>query len=134
VMQERGVALQVIGDTSAPIFPDELKPLCKPPESVRPPKVNFLVHYGWRWDLETAARRVASQEAASLLDGLASRDASRIDLVIRWGGRRRLSGMLPIQAVYADFYVIDPYWPDFRIEQFHEALDWYQQQDITLGG
>jgi undecaprenyl diphosphate synthase len=134
VMRERGVALQVIGDSSSPIFPEELKPFCAPPTGGKPPKVNFLVHYGWRWDLETAARRMANRESPSFVEALASRDASRIDLVIRWGGRRRLSGMLPIQAVYADFYVLDPYWPDFTLGQFHEALAWYQEQDVTLGG
>ena len=37
-----------------------------------------------------------------------------MDLVIRWGGMRRLSGFLPVQAVYADFYVVDRLWPDFE--------------------
>jgi undecaprenyl diphosphate synthase len=59
---------------------------------------------------------------------------SRIDLIIRWGGRRRLSGFLPVQSVYSDFYIIDDYWPDFKPEHFYQALEWYNKQDITLGG
>lgn len=31
--------------------------------------------------------------------------SQRIDMIIRWGGMRRLSGFLPIQSVYSDFYV-----------------------------
>ncbi len=65
---------------------------------------------------------------------IASSDISRIDLIMRWGGRRRLSGFLPIQSVYADFYIIDKMWPDFKIEHLYEALDWFQKQDDTLGG
>ena len=61
-------------------------------------------------------------------------DASIIDLVIRWGGRRRLSGFLPVQTVYSDFYVLDDYWPDFKPQHFYDALEWYSKQDITLGG
>ncbi|HAR85638.1 MAG TPA: dihydroorotate dehydrogenase, partial [Clostridium sp.] len=61
-------------------------------------------------------------------------DISRIDLIIRWGSRRRLSGFLPIQSVYSDFYVIDTYWPDFTSTDFYNALDWYNEQDVTLGG
>lgn len=57
-----------------------------------------------------------------------------MDLVIRWGGMRRLSGFLPVQAVYADFYVVDRLWPDFEPEDFQKALAWYQKQDITRGG
>jgi undecaprenyl diphosphate synthase len=63
-----------------------------------------------------------------------SSDVSRIDLIIRWGGRRRLSGFLPVQSVYSDIYVVDDYWPDFKPEHFFAALDWYDKQDITLGG
>jgi len=25
-------------------------------------------------------------------------------------------------------------WPDYNIEQVYRALEWYQNQDITLGG
>ena len=65
---------------------------------------------------------------------LNSRDISRVDLVIRWGGMRRLSGFLPVQSVYADFFVVDRLWPDFQPEDFFQALQWYQKQDVTLGG
>ena len=61
-------------------------------------------------------------------------DISRVDLVIRWGGMRRLSGFLPVQSVYADFYVVDDLWPDYKDEHIYNALDWYSKQDITLGG
>ena len=47
---------------------------------------------------------------------------------------RRLSGFLPVQSVYADFYVVDRLWPDFQPEDFYQALAWYQKQDVTLGG
>ena len=49
-------------------------------------------------------------------------------------GRRRLSGFLPIQSIYADFYVLDDLWPDFKPAHLYRALEWYQDQDITLGG
>lgn len=65
---------------------------------------------------------------------LHSKDISRIDLIVRWGGRRRLSGFLPIQSVYSDFYVVDDYWPDFKPQHIYDALDWYSEQDVTLGG
>ena len=63
-----------------------------------------------------------------------SSEISRIDLIIRWGGRRRLIGFLPVQSVYSDFYVVNEFWPDFKPEHFYNALDWYNDQDITLGG
>ena len=86
--------------------------------------MNFLVNYSWEWDLGI------NSDAPCLK----SADVSRVDMVIRWGGRQRLSGFLPIQSVYADFYFIDDYWPDFKPQHLTDALEWYNKQDITLGG
>ena len=97
-------------------------------------KVNFLVNYDWHWDIHTAVTHAPGGSRKDLLQSVASAEIPRIDLVIRWGGRRRLSGMLPLQSVYSDFYVIDNYWPDLVPEHLESALKWYTEQDITLGG
>jgi len=126
--------LLVVGNTDSPLFPKELLPFTKRVKfgkgSIR---VNFLVNYGWNWDLNHSLRN-NNFAPVNLIQQIASSDISRIDLIVRWGGRRRLSGFLPIQSIYADFYVIDELWPDFKPEQFYRALEWYQEQDITLGG
>jgi len=95
-------------------------------------KVNFLVNYGWEWDISGINSKTNSRK--NILDTIKSKDISKIDLIIRWGGRRRLSGLLPIQAVYSDFFVIDDMWPDFKPSHFYDAISWYDKQDITLGG
>ena len=59
---------------------------------------------------------------------------SQIDIMIRWGGPRRLPGLLPTQAVYSDIFVVDRLWPDVQPADFDEAPRWYQKQDIALGG
>jgi len=93
------------------------------------------VNYSCQWDLNPLiAQRDAMLGAESVTKMIRSRDVSRIDLIVRRGGRRRLSGFLPVQSVYSDIYVVDAYWPDFKPEHFYEALDWYSEQDITLGG
>ena len=37
-------------------------------------------------------------------------------------------------AVYADFYVEEHLWPDYSDADFEQALEWYNRQDVTLGG
>ena len=96
--------------------------------------VNFLVNYGWDWDLNQSVKSARDNQKENFTSGIASSDISRIDLIIRWGGRRRLSGFLPIQSIYADFYIIDAMWPEFKIQHLYDALEWYQTQDVTLGG
>ena len=126
--RSRPIAIRVVGDATSSVFPKELVPYteARQGEGMR---VNMLVNYGWEWDL-----RAAGAGSGPIQERLASRDVSRIDLMVRWGGMRRLSGMLPVQSVYADFYVVDALWPDYEPEQFHEALRWYAKQDVTLGG
>jgi undecaprenyl diphosphate synthase len=97
-------------------------------------KVNFLANYGWNWDLNYSVPNGANSSSGNIIESMASSDISRIDLIIRWGGGRRLSGFLPIQSVYADFFVLEEMWPDYSSEQVYKALEWYQDQDVTLGG
>nr|AYC80265.1 undecaprenyl diphosphate synthase family protein [uncultured bacterium] len=65
---------------------------------------------------------------------LRSSDVSRVDLIVRWGGGRRLSGFLPVQSVYADLYAVDAMWPDYDPAHLEQALRWFDTQDRTLGG
>jgi undecaprenyl diphosphate synthase len=120
-ISRRGAALLVMGNDKSPLFPEELRRFrVREGEGI---KVNLLVNYDWEWDL------------SGLREGeIRSREISRLDLVVRWGGGRRLSGFLPVQSVYTDFYVVDEYWPDFRPEHFGQALSWFKEQDQSLGG
>lgn len=138
MLSNRDASLLVIGDTESPLFPQELIPYTKKRKvfgrgSI---KINFLVNYGWKWDLGFLQKVVDKSKITkrNFINLIASSDLSRIDLIIRWGGRRRLSGFLPVQTIYSDFYVVDDLWPDFKEEHVYEALNWYQSQDITLGG
>lgn len=131
---EAGAALRVVGDTQSNMFPDRLAPFAKE-RSSGDLRVNMLVNYGWEWDLNTAGEHISSNgTTANPLELVATADIPRIELVVRWGGRRRLSGFLPLQCAYADIYVVDTLWPEMEVEEFLEALSWYQEQDVTLGG
>ncbi len=118
----RGAALLIVGDQTSPQFPDELRAFrIRQGSGIQ---VNFLVNYGWEWDLSGLKEE----------GQIRSHEVSRLDLIVRWGGGRRLSGFLPVQSVYADFYIVDQHWPDFQPEHFEEALTWFKDQDQTLGG
>ena len=116
-------AANVLGNTESSCFPKELIPYTEPETSPGSDsdkmRVNLLVNYGWEWDMK---------------HDWVSKMIPRVDLVIRWGGMCRLSGFLPLQTVYSDFCIIQELWPDFKEEQFEYALNWYQKQDVTLGG
>lgn len=133
LLAKEDAALLVIGNTESPMFPKELLPYTtRRTFGKGTTKVNFLVNYGWEWDLNSLQE--SNEEKFKIATAIKSSDVSRVDLIIRWGGRRRLSGFLPVQSIYADFYVVDDYWPDFKAQHFYEAVSWYDKQDVTLGG
>lgn len=120
LIENEGVNVLVLGNTESKCFPARLLPYTERKDSKDGEmNVNILVNYGWDWDIK---------------NGWLSREIPRIDMVIRWGGMRRLSGFLPLQTVYSDFYIIDDLWPDFKETHLDEALEWYSRQDVTLGG
>lgn len=133
VLTKEDCEILVIGNTESPCFPKELINFTKRRSFGNGGmKVNFLINYGWEWDLNEL--KTADSRKKNIYNNIHSNDISRIDLIIRWGGRRRLSGFLPVQSVYSDFYIIEDYWPDFKPEHLDEALNWYNEQDVTLGG
>ena len=132
---DRGAALLVVGDSVSRAFPDGLRRFTA--RCGGDLRVNLLANYNWQWDLGVASRRLAQaggEASSDVASALGSRDVSRIDLVVRWGGRRRLSGFLPLQTAYADVRVVDTLWPDMELGEFHDALSWYAEQDVTMGG
>ncbi len=131
-----GAAVLAVGDAKSAVFPPALLPFAKA-RSAGELRVNLLVNYSWQWDLHAAlehARTNGGVPYSGVPHVLASGAVPRVDLVVRWGGRQRLSGFLPMQCAYADFYVIETLWPDSSPEEMFAALAWYQCQDVTLGG
>lgn len=123
LIAQENAAVRIIGNTKSKCFPAELLPYIDKERKFDTKEgkmvVNFLINYGWEWDMK---------------NGWVSKEIPRVDLVMRWGGMCRLSGFLPLQTVYSDFYIIDDLWPDFQEKQFLDGLEWYQRQDVTLGG
>lgn len=119
----------VVGNTKSALFPAELEPYTN--ERVKFGKglidINFLINYDWKLDILTGIKN-------NDIKKIMSRNISKMDLIIRWGGRRRLSGFLPVQSVYSDFYIVNNYWPSFKEKDFLDAMEWYQDCDVTLGG
>lgn len=137
MLADKDANLLVIGNTNSTVFPKEL--LKYAGKRVQFGKglinINFLVNYDWEWDLNQAfTKKIQENDTKFFLQNIASAEIPRMDMIIRWGGRRRLSGFLPIQSVYSDIYVIEDYWPNFKKEHLQEAFEWYQTTDVTLGG
>jgi undecaprenyl diphosphate synthase len=56
------------------------------------------------------------------------------DLVIRTSGEQRISNFLLWQIAYAEIFVTDRLWPDFRGVHLLEAIAAYQHRERRFGG
>jgi undecaprenyl diphosphate synthase len=115
--------------------------------------LTLALNYGARSELVDAMRlalRDAITESAgdfnrlqSLMAGLDEHHISRRlytagmpdpDLVIRTSGEQRISNFLLWQIAYAEIFVTDRLWPDFRGIHLLEAIADFQRRERRYGG
>jgi undecaprenyl diphosphate synthase len=102
---------------------------------------NIALNYGGRAEIVDAARR-AMQAGISPDDLDESRFASFLytagqpdpDLLIRTSGEMRVSNYLLWQIAYAEIYVTETLWPDFRRRHLLEAVLAFQKRERRYGG
>jgi len=106
---------------------------------------NIALNYGGRTEITDAVRRLATDVAAG------RRDPARIDedtlssylytaglpdpdLLIRTSGEMRVSNFLLWQIAYAEIWVTNVLWPDFRRRHLLQAIADFQKRERRYGG
>jgi len=104
----------------------------------------LALSYGARREITAAARRIAREVAegrlspdkideALLASHLYTREYPDPDLLIRTSGEMRVSNFLLWQISYAEFVISPVLWPDFRKEQFLDAVREYGNRQRRFG-
>jgi len=101
---------------------------------------NIALSYGGRAEIVDAARQAIERGMrpeeldedtfSSLLYTAGQPDP---DLLIRTSGEMRVSNFLLWQIAYAEIWVTDTFWPDFRARHLLEAVADYQRRDRRYG-
>jgi undecaprenyl diphosphate synthase len=102
---------------------------------------NIALNYGGRAEIVEAARRLLEggvapeeldeQRFAGFLYTAGQPDP---DLLIRTSGEMRVSNFLLWQIAYAEIWVTETLWPDFRRQHLLEAIVAYQKRHRRYGG
>jgi undecaprenyl diphosphate synthase len=102
---------------------------------------NIALNYGGRAEIVDAARRAITEGIApdALDEGrfgdlLYTAGQPDPDLLIRTSGEMRISNFLLWQIAYAEIWVTDTLWPDFRRRDLLDAIIAYQKRDRRYGG
>lgn len=107
--------------------------------------VTVCVNYGGRAEIADAARRIAAEARAGVLDPasvdeevfgryLHVPELPDVDLLIRTSGEQRISNFLLWQCSYAEFVFDDTLWPDFDRRNLWRAVEVYAARRRRFGG
>lgn len=102
----------------------------------------LFLSYSGKWDIFQAAKKMAQHlidnpDCALSMDDfddyLVTKGIPDPDLLIRTSGEQRISNYLLWQTAYTEFVFTDVLWPDFRRNQFFEALEEFASRDRRFG-
>jgi undecaprenyl diphosphate synthase len=102
---------------------------------------NIALNYGGRAEIVEAAKKLIAAgvgpddvDEAAFANQLYTAGQPDPDLLIRTSGEMRVSNFLLWQIAYAEIWVTDTLWPDFRKRHLLEAILAYQKRDRRYGG
>ena len=109
-------------------------------------RLNVAINYSGRAELVDAVNAIVEDarlegrlrdlhiDEAAIAGRLYTAGLPDPDLLIRTSGEKRLSNFLLWQIAYAELYVTDTLWPDFRRRNLLDAILDYQKRDRRFGG
>lgn len=145
-LHKNGVKLEAIGNLQS--LPEgcfnELQ------ESIQTTKNNtrltlvLALSYSAKWEITKGVKDIAERVAAGKLKpnditeetisaSLCTTKYPDPELMIRTSGEHRISNFLLWQLAYAEFYFTDKLWPDFRKNDFYQAIQSYQSRERRFG-
>ncbi|MGE0041771.1 MAG: isoprenyl transferase [Vicinamibacterales bacterium] len=136
------IRFHVIGRSEelAPDVLDELRAAEQKTAGNRGMHFNIALNYGGRTEIVDAARRALESgirpeelDEARYQSFLYTAGQPDPDLLIRTSGEMRVSNFLLWQIAYAEIWVTDTLWPDFRCQHLLEAILAYQKRDRRYG-
>ena len=137
------IRFNVIGrmEDLAPDVQDELRLAAERTTNNGGMLFNIALNYGGRAEIVDAVRRAiesgvrpADLDQRMFGEFLYTAGQPDPDLLIRTSGEMRVSNFLLWQIAYAEIYVTETLWPDFRRRHLLEAVLAYQKRERRYGG
>ncbi len=104
----------------------------------------LALSYSSRWEIIQATKAIAGKIKSGTLkleeindqlfsEHLCTNFCPDPELLIRTSGEHRISNFMLWQIAYAELYFTEKLWPDFRREDFYEAIADFQKRDRRYG-
>jgi undecaprenyl diphosphate synthase len=104
----------------------------------------LALSYSSRWEIVNAVKKIALDIENNVLthqdineqifsNYLTTKDIPDPELLIRTSGEYRISNFLLWQIAYSELYFTNKLWPDYRKNDFYEAIIDYQTRERRFG-
>jgi undecaprenyl diphosphate synthase len=147
LIMRQNIVVRVIGrrDGIPPSVLNEMDKTIEMSSANTGTRLCLAINYGGRSEMVDAVRRIASDVAQGQLsaDEISEKTISQYlytsgmpdpDLLIRTAGEMRVSNFLLWQISYAELWVTPKCWPEFQVEDLHEAMRDFARRDRRFGG
>ncbi len=145
-LHQNNVSVHAIGEISAlpQEVQDELFDAIEKTKHNTGLSLHLALSYSGRWDITNAVKKIVADARENKVlpeqvdDRLISRylsmsNAPDPDLMVRTSGEFRISNFLLWQLAYAEIYISDCYWPEFRRKELYKAIKEFQQRERRFG-
>ena len=100
-------------------------------------KINLAINYGSKDEILNAAKKLKKHENKVSIKKfekyLYTYRISDPDILIRTGGKRRLSNFLLWQLAYSELYFLKKLWPDFNVADYRKIINNFKKVKRNFG-
>ena len=136
---ENGIRINIIGKINKlpSKIKNSLKKAIKSTQKNRKIIVNLAINYGAKDEITQSLKTIKKNNKTinekNIKKNLYTKNLLDPDILIRTGGRRRLSNFMLWQLAYAEIYFLDKLWPDFNYSDLTKILRSYVKTKRNFG-
>ena len=135
---KNGIKINILGELNK--LPNNLKFILK--KTVKKTKknkkiiVNLALNYGSKKEIINTFKKIRSKKFTerNVDNNLYTKRVSDPDILIRTGGKKRLSNFMLWQLAYTELYFLDKLWPDFMPNDLKKIIKSYYKIKRNFGG
>ena len=132
------IKINIIGELNK--LPKKLKKILK--ETVKKTNknkkilVNLALNYGSKKELINTFKKIKLKKITekNVKNHLYTKNIPDPDILIRTGGKKRLSNFMLWQLAYTELYFLDKLWPDFQSKDLKKIINNYHGIQRNFGG
>ena len=125
-VKKNGIKINIIGNLDK--IPIKLKNIIK--QTIKETKknkkivVNLAINYGSKNEIVNSVKKLKKTKISeeSINRNLQTRGFPDPDILIRTGGKKRLSNFMLWQLAYSEIYFLDKLWPDFTKKDLNRIV------------